>query len=51
MADLSVLPEVGEHEESPVYINQFDRPKTVELKDIWEMNVIRFSVLTDEENE
>lgn len=51
IADLSVLPEVGEQEDSPVYISQYDRPKIVELRDIWEMVIIRFSVFTDEEND
>lgn len=51
MADLSIIPEAGENEESPVYISQYDRPKSVLLKDTWEMFTIRFSVFTDGEND
>lgn len=51
IADLSVLPESDETlqgglAESPVYMNDFQKPKIVELKDLWEMIIIRFTVFT-----
>jgi hypothetical protein len=57
IADLSVLPETEERsqmlniEESPVYFNEHQKAKIVELRDLWEMITIRFTIFTPADEE